>query len=827
MTLRPVLLALALSACAPAQSESRSGVTPTGSASAAPTGSGTPALDADDPVAPSLEDAEPAIDLEAGWNWRTDPALATALSLSLQGKPDAASQEVAAVRAKTTDAAEIARLRYLEARLLKDAGKPTAALAAFLAIGATSSAVSDAALLRAVELHAALGEDRAAVEVARKIDRAVVSERAVSSVVALSAARTAPIAEVEAHLGRTFLDAAERKPGWAIDALRVLKSLAQRREPEAATLALALADVLAFDSPKGRGSEDAEKIVKQLEGRMSHDAREARKPTDATLADRADRMARAGQAKKAVTILDRLHKKHEKSPPDDATRCAVESARGRALGLVKRTGDAAEAYALAVDACDRSGTGAADLALLAGRAGFKVGRGAFAERVLLAFEDRKAARADEARLERVRKLLDGGPKQAAVEKLVRDAATTYPTSRSTRDAIFEWMLAALEAGDTDTAAAALALEAGLHDAPGFREERGYERAGRFRYYRGRLASRRGARAEALAELERTMKRFPLSFYGALAAAEVDRLEAGRAGTLFAKWLAEDPTVSVPGVPRARAEEPAVRAAIALASVGDSRGVETVLLGLRASEPEARAWPVVGGTLLRLAGDEQRAHAWLRGWREREPKATDPEPVAFLEELPRGSARSLYTTAFPRMFTDVVGAASLESGTPPALIFAVMREESAFLPRALSVADARGLLQVIPPTGAAMARNLGVKKFDKERLFEPELNVRIGSRYLKNLLGRFEPLSPLSIAGYNAGPGAPERWAGEKPGLEVDLFIERIPYAETRAYVKRVWSSYFAYQMLYEGDITPLLVTASHIPIPAADKAPPTDLPAAP
>ncbi len=820
MTRRPLLLALVLGACAPAQSESRVTLAqPSSTTSAAASAEASP-----DPSSP-IASNEPLVDLDAGWSWRTDPALANVLVLTLQGKPDQASQEVAAIRKTRSDELEVARLRYLEARLLKDAGKPTAALAAFLELGAKASAFSDVALLRAVEIHASLGEDRAAVEVARRIDRAVVSDRAVSFVVVLSAARTAPIPEVQAHLSRTFLDADQRRGGWALDALRVLKSLGQRREAEAVPIALALGDVLMFDSPKGRGADEADKIVKQLESRMTHEAREARKPTELVLADRADRMARSNQAKKAVTLLDRLHKKHEKSRPDDATICAVQAARGRALGLVKRIGDAGEAYVLAVNACERTGPLRAELALLAGRAGFKIGRISFAERVLTELDDSGGPRADEARLERIRELLKSSHRQSTVETLVRDAVTRYPTSRYTRDALFEWMLASLESGDTELAAAALALEEGLHDIPGFREERGYERAGRFHYYRGRLASRRGSRTEAVAELELTLKRFPLSFYAALAAAEVDRLEAGRAGVLFAKWMAEEPTVAVPGIPTARAEEPAIRAGVALASVGDARGVETVMQDLRASEPESRAWPVVGGSLLRIAGDDQRAHAWLRGWREREPKASDPEPLVLLEELPRGPARSVYTTAFPRMFSDIVGAASLESGTPPALIFAVMREESAFLPKALSVADARGLLQVIPPTGAAMAKNLGVKKFDKEKLFEPELNVRIGSRYLKNLLGRFAPLSPLSIAGYNAGPGAPDRWAGEKPGMDVDLFIERIPYSETRAYVKRVWSSYFAYQLLYEGDITPLLVTASHIPIPAADKAPPPTSPA--
>jgi soluble lytic murein transglycosylase len=130
-----------------------------------------------------------------------------------------------------------------------------------------------------------------------------------------------------------------------------------------------------------------------------------------------------------------------------------------------------------------------------------------------------------------------------------------------------------------------------------------------------------------------------------------------------------------------------------------------------------------------------------------------------------------------------------------VLFAISREESAFLPKALSVADARGLMQVIPPTGSGLARRLGIK-WKADTLFDPSANTRIGARYLAGLRTQFSTALPLAFAGYNAGPGAPKKWLEERPGWDFDLWVENIPYTETRNYVKRVLSSVFAYQVLY-------------------------------
>ena len=136
------------------------------------------------------------------------------------------------------------------------------------------------------------------------------------------------------------------------------------------------------------------------------------------------------------------------------------------------------------------------------------------------------------------------------------------------------------------------------------------------------------------------------------------------------------------------------------------------------------------------------------------------------------------------------------GVPPELVFAIMREESGFRPRALSPVGARGLLQLMPDTGARLAQELGMEPPAVDAFYEPSLNVRLGARLLGGLLRDFEGRLPAAIGGYNAGAAVVRRWLASRPGLADDEWVEAIPYDETRAYVRRVLRSLHAYQVLY-------------------------------
>ena len=135
--------------------------------------------------------------------------------------------------------------------------------------------------------------------------------------------------------------------------------------------------------------------------------------------------------------------------------------------------------------------------------------------------------------------------------------------------------------------------------------------------------------------------------------------------------------------------------------------------------------------------------------------------------------------------------------PPDLMQALMREESALDPLVISGAGAVGLTQLMLPTANRFARALGLPRVTAQALEDPGLNIRLGSAYVATLLRRFDGNPALSLAAYNAGEGAVDRWLAARGHEPLDAFVEEIPISETRGYVKRVLGSYATYRYLYE------------------------------
>jgi soluble lytic murein transglycosylase len=168
----------------------------------------------------------------------------------------------------------------------------------------------------------------------------------------------------------------------------------------------------------------------------------------------------------------------------------------------------------------------------------------------------------------------------------------------------------------------------------------------------------------------------------------------------------------------------------------------------------------------------------------------------LARLPTDGEAEVWWHAWPLPWPDDVRElAANGGGVEPALVYSVMREESGYRPSALSVAGARGLLQLMPETAARLARQAGLPQPSPESLFDPRVNLDLGSRYLAQLLARFGGRASAAIASYNAGPHAVARWL-EGSALADDEWVEAIPYEQTRAYTKRVLRSLHAYRVLY-------------------------------
>lgn len=163
---------------------------------------------------------------------------------------------------------------------------------------------------------------------------------------------------------------------------------------------------------------------------------------------------------------------------------------------------------------------------------------------------------------------------------------------------------------------------------------------------------------------------------------------------------------------------------------------------------------------------------------------------------------LYALRFPLHYDATIRAESARNGLDPAWVAAKIRAESTFNPNARSPADARGLMQVIPSTGAAVARRLGMAWQGANSLYDPTTNIRIGTAYMRQR--RDDYGAPyIASAAYNAGPAPTARWRDQRGGMDPDFWIETISYRETREYVARVMAFSVIYDWRLHGAAVPV------------------------
>lgn len=173
--------------------------------------------------------------------------------------------------------------------------------------------------------------------------------------------------------------------------------------------------------------------------------------------------------------------------------------------------------------------------------------------------------------------------------------------------------------------------------------------------------------------------------------------------------------------------------------------------------------------------------------------------------------------FPRPWRDPVGAAVALSGTPEEWVYGVMRKESVFKADAVSSADAIGLLQLLPSTAKLVAKRFQRPVPSREQLFDPAINVPLGALHLKELADKYEGRWIMALGAYNAGSRAAERWRPVDGPREADVWIENIPYNETRGYIQRILLHVAAYRWLATGK--PVRANNWLPPIPPAPAAP--------
>jgi len=298
--------------------------------------------------------------------------------------------------------------------------------------------------------------------------------------------------------------------------------------------------------------------------------------------------------------------------------------------------------------------------------------------------------------------------------------------------------------------------------------------GEWRYFRARALAALGRSDEAQQQLS-TLATEP-TFFGFLAA---DRLQQPYA--ICPLQLVDDPQRE-----QALLDRPGLLRAFELYAVDLPKLARREWTqALQGADPDT----------LRMAADL----ANRRGWYDR---------AVFT--LASGDALRLYQLRFPLASQDGVVAQAAQSGIEAAWAYGILRAESAWMSDARSGADARGLMQLLPGTAELVAKRNGLNWGGGDTLYDPTVNITLGTRYLAQMADRYNGAPWLASAAYNAGPGRVDQWLAARGTLTPDLFVATIPFKETREYVARVMAFSVIYDWRLSGKAVPLTTRMSAI-----------------
>jgi len=166
--------------------------------------------------------------------------------------------------------------------------------------------------------------------------------------------------------------------------------------------------------------------------------------------------------------------------------------------------------------------------------------------------------------------------------------------------------------------------------------------------------------------------------------------------------------------------------------------------------------------------------------------------ALKKALPNASSASIqsiplayWRILFPEAWWDTIQSESAKNNLDPYLVASLIRQESEFDPSVISYANAYGLMQLLPSVGRSMAREEGMNHFATFQLLDPATNIRLGCRYLREMLDKFGGVQEYALAAYNAGDSRVTDWQSAGPYSGIDEFVESIPFTQTREYVEAI------------------------------------------
>ncbi|MBN2371410.1 MAG: transglycosylase SLT domain-containing protein [Vicinamibacteria bacterium] len=319
-------------------------------------------------------------------------------------------------------------------------------------------------------------------------------------------------------------------------------------------------------------------------------------------------------------------------------------------------------------------------------------------------------------------------------------------------------------------AAAQSFERAARVWPSERETAG------FLYWAGRARIATGQTDRARDLFAETVRRFKHAYHGMKAREALGELPApptkSPAPPAFVRPMAEDAAADIPEPSRAR-----VRQLVLINRHAEAIG-------------ELKSLPLTPGVQATI------------GWLERRSERLRPAIVSMKRAYPEwiGEAGDLlpepvWRILYPLEFEEMIVSKAVRENIDPALIAALICQESTFQAAALSPAGARGLMQIMPATGRQIARELGTP-FSRQALHDPAVSLDFGLHYLREMIDSFGGRIERALAAYNAGPHRVTQWTSSQPDMPAEMFIENIPFSETRHYVATVLANQAHYRRIY-------------------------------
>jgi soluble lytic murein transglycosylase len=301
------------------------------------------------------------------------------------------------------------------------------------------------------------------------------------------------------------------------------------------------------------------------------------------------------------------------------------------------------------------------------------------------------------------------------------------------------------------------------------------------YWRGRLDETEEHRPDLAAANYRTIIRVYQRFYYA----QMARQRLAALGNALPVAQPQLDRIQPPPVPALMESFPTDSPHLAKARLLANAGLNDYIAQEIAADPDSASWSALAEAQIYASyGEVFRA---MRALKRALPSAAS----ASIQSIPMAYWRIL----FPEPYWETIKEESEKNNLDPYLVASLIRQESEFNPSAISRANAYGLMQMLPSVGKQMARQEGISNFQTYQLLDPETNIRLGTRYLRQTLSKFGGVTEYALAAYNAGDDRVLDWQTGRPYQGIDEFVESIPFTETREYVESILRNIETYKAI--------------------------------